>query len=232
MSKSPLERTAGIVLCGGHSSRMGAPKHLLPFGGQTMLQVVVETLRPVVSPVVVVRSAGQDLPELPADVLITEDEKPDLGPLAGLCAGMAALVEAPLGRDSVFTASCDAPLLKPDVVRYLIGSRGKHDIAAVRDGEFCHAVAAVYSARLLPRIREMLRERRLRLQSLIEASDARFVEAGEIRRFDPDLHSFRNANTPQEYAALLQIAGLPSDAALCDHLPTDSAAKTPCQTFF
>ena len=227
---------------------MGTPKHLLPFGDsrtdrqsvpqRTMLQVVVETLRQVASPVVVVRSAGQELPELPADVLIAEDEEPELGPLAGLCAGMEALVDgsfshdsessersaawmayprrAPLrkafesrlnGVEAAFLASCDTPLLRPDVARYLIDSLGDHDAAVVRDGEFCHVLAAVYSIRLFPRIREMLRERRLRLQGLIETSDTRIVEADEIRRFDSNLHSFRNANTPEDYATLLRIAG-------------------------
>jgi len=193
---------------------MGTPKHLLPFGDirtdcqsvpqRTMLQVVVETLRQVASPVVVVRSAGQELPELPADVLIAEDEEPELGPLAGLCAGMEAISN---DVKAAFLASCDTPLLRPDVARYLIDLLGEHDAAVVRDGEFCHVLAAVYSIRLFPRIREMLRERRLRLQGLIETSDTRIVEADEIRRFDSNLHSFRNANTPEDYATLLRIAG-------------------------
>ncbi|MCA9117229.1 MAG: NTP transferase domain-containing protein, partial [Planctomycetaceae bacterium] len=55
-------RVAGIVLCGGRSSRMGQPKHLLPFGDETMLQRVVRTLSAVVSPVVVVAARGQQLP--------------------------------------------------------------------------------------------------------------------------------------------------------------------------
>jgi molybdenum cofactor guanylyltransferase len=243
-----IERAGGIVLCGGRSSRMGTPKHLLPFGERrtdcqsvpqrTMLQVVVETLRSVVSPVVVVRAVGQELPELPPDVLLAEDEEPELGPLAGLCAGMAALIDQSFSRDSealrrgarrgsridaallsedsesrlngleaVFLASCDAPLLKPEVASFLIEARGERDAAVVRDGAFCHVLAAVYSVRLLPRIREMLRERNLSLKGLLEASDTRIVAADEIRRLDPDLRSFRNANTAEEYAEILRIAG-------------------------
>jgi molybdopterin-guanine dinucleotide biosynthesis protein A len=45
---------AGIVLCGGRSTRMGSAKALLPFGAETMLQRVVRLLGTVVSPVVVV----------------------------------------------------------------------------------------------------------------------------------------------------------------------------------
>ncbi|HUR55514.1 MAG TPA: NTP transferase domain-containing protein, partial [Gemmataceae bacterium] len=63
-------QTAGIVLCGGRSSRMGRAKAWLPFGGETMLQRVVRVVGEVVSPVVVVAAAGQDVPPLPVGVRI------------------------------------------------------------------------------------------------------------------------------------------------------------------
>ena len=82
---------AGIVLCGGRSSRMGRPKAWLPFGVETMLQRVVRILREVVEPVVVVAAPNQDVPALPAGVEIVHDEVEGKGPLAGLAAGLAAL---------------------------------------------------------------------------------------------------------------------------------------------
>ena len=42
-------KTAGIVLCGGRSSRMGRPKAWLPFGGELMLQRIVRILRAVLT---------------------------------------------------------------------------------------------------------------------------------------------------------------------------------------
>ncbi len=56
---------AGVVLCGGKSTRMGVPKATLPFGPETMLQRVVRLLGTVVSPIVVVAARDQELPELP-----------------------------------------------------------------------------------------------------------------------------------------------------------------------
>ena len=85
-------RVAGIVLCGGRSSRMGQPKHLLPFGDETMLQRVVRTLSAVVSPVVVVAARGQQLPELPPETLIAHDDLENPGPLGGIAAGMQAIM--------------------------------------------------------------------------------------------------------------------------------------------
>ena len=64
-------QVGGIVLCGGHSRRMGSPKALLPFGDETMLQRVLRLLAPVVGPLVVVAARDQQLPELPSGVEIT-----------------------------------------------------------------------------------------------------------------------------------------------------------------
>src|SRR5258705_212022 len=77
----------GIVLCGGKSTRMGASKALLPFGPETMLQRVVRLLETVVSPIVVVAAADQQLPDLPPDVIVSRDEREARGPLEGLRAG-------------------------------------------------------------------------------------------------------------------------------------------------
>src|SRR5579884_2944487 len=101
-------KVGGIVLCGGQSRRMGRAKAWLPFAGDFMLPHVIRRLAKAVLPVVVVASAGQDVPPLPADVPVVRDEEKDRGPLQGLAAGLAALegqVEA------VYLSSCDVPLL-------------------------------------------------------------------------------------------------------------------------
>ena len=84
-------RAAGIVLCGGRSSRMGRPKAWLPFGNEFMLARVVRVLREAVDPVVVVAAPDQDVPPLPPAVRIIRDEIEGKGPLGGLAAGLAAL---------------------------------------------------------------------------------------------------------------------------------------------
>ena len=73
--------TAGIVLCGGRSSRMGRAKALLPFGDEVLLQRVVRILREVVDPVVVVAAPGQELPVLPPTVRVVHDDRALSGPV-------------------------------------------------------------------------------------------------------------------------------------------------------
>jgi 2-C-methyl-D-erythritol 4-phosphate cytidylyltransferase len=61
-----MSSSAGIVLTGGRSSRMGTPKAALEWHGSTLLHRTIGILARVTDgPVVVVRAAGQDLPALP-----------------------------------------------------------------------------------------------------------------------------------------------------------------------
>src|SRR5687767_5196010 len=108
---------AGIVLCGGKSTRMGVPKATLPFGPETMLQRVVRLLGTVVSPIVVVAAKEQSLPALPDAVTVTRDEREARGPLEGLRAGLKALPESVA---AAYVTSCDVPLLVPALVERMI----------------------------------------------------------------------------------------------------------------
>src|SRR5262245_66661702 len=83
------DRVGGIVVCGGHSRRMGRPKDWLPFGTELLLQRVVRTVGEAVEPIVVVAANDQELPPLPSCVEIARDRNRDRGPLEGLAAGLA-----------------------------------------------------------------------------------------------------------------------------------------------
>lgn len=195
---------AGIVLCGGRSSRMGQPKLSLPFGPELMLHRVVRILSEVVSPIVVVAAPRQELPELPPDVLIARDEQEHLGPLAGLAAGLAAL---PQDMDAAYVSSCDVPLLRPEFVRRMIESLGEHDIAIPRDGQYHHPLAAVYRTHLKNDVQELLRANRMRPVFLLERCRVNEVDVEALRAVDPELDSLRNLNQPEDYAAALRDAG-------------------------
>ena len=196
---------AGIVLCGGKSTRMGVPKATLPFGPEMMLQRVVRLLGTVVDPIVVVGARGQELPALPAAVPITRDERDARGPLEGLRAGLKAL---PAAVDAAYVTSCDVPLLVPAFVQRLIELLGEHDIAVMEIGGFAHPLSAVYRRATLPHIEELLAHDRLRPAYLFEAVRTRRVTPEEMRDVDPDLRTLRNLNTREDYLAALAEAGL------------------------
>ena len=86
--------SAGVVLAGGRSSRMGTPKAALEWHGSTLLRRTTGILaRATGGPVVVVRAPGQELPELPPDVEVVDDPREGQGPVQGMAAGLAALAD-------------------------------------------------------------------------------------------------------------------------------------------
>jgi molybdopterin-guanine dinucleotide biosynthesis protein A len=190
----------GIVLAGGKSTRMGTSKAMLPFGPETMLQRVVRILGEVVSPIVVVAAGDQSLPELPASIIVTRDEREGRGPLEGLRAGLKALPE---DVDAAYVTSCDVPLLVPGFVEQMFDLARGHDIAVMEIDGFPHPLSAVYRRSTLPHVERLLEADRLRPVFLFDAVRTRRVQPNEITA-DPTLQTLQNLNTPEDYEAALR----------------------------
>lgn len=200
-----LADLAGVVLCGGESSRMGSPKAWLDFGGEPLLARVVRVVAQVTGEVVVVAAPGQDLPPLPGGVRVVRDAVSGKGPLMGLAAGLEAVAPLP-----AFVSSTDAPFLHPALIRRLAGLRGEeHDIAVPRAFGHHHPLAAVYASATRAEIAALLAEDRLRPFFLFErmrtlvAEPTLLLEDPALASADPELWSLRNVNTPAEYREAL-----------------------------
>ena len=181
---------AGIVLCGGKSSRMGRAKACLPWRGQPMVAHIVSILRPIVDDVVVVASDALELPAL--DARVVRDREPELGPLAGIREGLEEI-----DSDYAFVTGTDVPFLSPDFVKALLsyGCAAAPEI----DGHV-QTLAAVYPRSSSERIAAMLAAGHARPLRLLEELDYRRVSASEL----PDLQSVRGFNTPEEYLAAVR----------------------------
>ena len=210
-----MTQVAGIVLCGGHSRRMGYSKSLLPFGDETMLQRVLRLLGPVVDPLVVVAARNQELPDLPSHVQVTWDEAPDQGPLQGICAGLDALDGL---AEAAYITSCDVPLLIPAFVEALIDALGNHEIAVPVDSRFHHPLAAVYRIDVLGRIKQLLASDQRRPMFLLEQSDTVRITVDQLKAVDPDLLTLQNINQPADYLAALKSSGLTAPHDVVDKL--------------
>jgi molybdopterin-guanine dinucleotide biosynthesis protein A len=210
-----------VILCGGESRRMGQSKAWLPFGSERMLGRVVRLVSTVAGPLVIVAAPGQELPPLPASVLVAHDPVRGRGPLQGLAAGLAAL---PDHVELAYATATDVPFLQPAWIRRLISLIGDHDLAIPQCDGYHHPLAALYRrATALPAIDSLLQDDRLRPVFLMEVLRTRIVTADELREADPELLTLRNLNTPEDYRAALVQAGLsalePATVENRPHLP-------------
>jgi molybdenum cofactor guanylyltransferase len=187
---------------------MGAPKAALEWHGSTLLaRTVALVARATSGPVVVVRAAGQDLPELPEGTLVADDPREGAGPLQGIAAGLAALT----GRaDVAFVSSTDMPFLHPAfirrVLRVLDGSQAT-DVALPVARGYKQPLAAAYRVSLAEAAERLVKEDRLRPAFLFDQcrvetlDDAALKQDPVLAALDPDLDSVLNVNTPADYAA-------------------------------
>ena len=207
MSATTIPGLGAVVLCGGQSSRMGSPKAWLDFEGEPLLARVVRRIAEAAFPIVVVAAPGQEIPTLPAEVLVVRDPVSGRGPLQGIAAGMDALS----GRASMaFVSSTDVPFIHSELVRRLHALRGDtFDIAVPRAKGHYHPLSAIYGIEARPEIEALLAADRLRPFYLFErmrtifADEALLFEGAELGAADPELLSLENVNTPEEYAAAL-----------------------------
>ncbi|MET0188574.1 MAG: molybdenum cofactor guanylyltransferase, partial [Pseudonocardia sediminis] len=146
---------AGIVVAGGRSSRMGSSKAWLDWHGVPLLSRTVALLgRALDGPLVVVRGAGQELPELPAGTEVVDDPVPDRGPLPAIGVGLARVADR---VDAAFVASVDIPLLRPEFVAAVLGALdGAHDVVLPVAHGHHQPLAAAYRTSLAPTIAELV----------------------------------------------------------------------------
>lgn len=207
-------RSAGIVLCGGQSQRMGRPKADLVFGDETLLQRIVRTLLEVVERVVVVHAAEQGLPAFDDRVTAVADRVAFAGPLVGLQVGLETLEAQEYDR--VYLTGCDAPFLSPVFVRTMLNYVGKYDVAIPVDDEFFFPLAAAYQTRVLPQVQELVQRGERRPRMLLDACRTLRIPTHTLTSVDLQLRSLVNVNTPRDYRAALQAHALPEPDWLKD----------------
>jgi len=212
-----------IVLAGGGATRLGAAAQESP-GGKAALQLdgrpflahVVAAVAGEVGRTLVVAAPGQALPAVEG-MEIVRDTRAAAGPLAGLADGLRAAVAAggPTAAPRVaFVASCDAPLVRRDVVRMLLeraaGGHARWTVPVV--GGRRQVLTSVLRIDMLPRIEAWMAGGRRDLRGLfaaVAAEDPGSVEEVSedvVAAVDPTLASFLDVDTPDDLRRLHALA--------------------------
>jgi molybdopterin-guanine dinucleotide biosynthesis protein A len=117
----------GVILAGGPNTGIaGTLKALLPFGGETLIERQIKTMREICTEIIVVTNTPKPFFRiLDSSVRLITDYFPDCGPLGGMHAAFH-LARNPL----VWIAGCDMPFLSASVAVRLAESR-KDTVQAV-----------------------------------------------------------------------------------------------------
>src|SRR5204863_3276891 len=118
---------------------------------------------------------------------------------------LTALVHSP--HERVFVVGCDMPLLNPSLVRYMAQVPDTADVLIPRwtdeaGLEQLETLHAIYTRRCIEPIRKKIQEGKLKAADLLEDLSVCYLREDELRQFDPNLTSFRNINTSEEWIAM------------------------------
>ena len=191
-------KIVGLLLAGGQSRRMGGgDKALRLLGGRSLLERVIERLRPQTT-ALVLNANGDPARFAACGLPVVADSIPDFaGPLAGILAGLDWAAEHRSDCPLVTSVATDAPFLPEDLVERL--AQGMEaagaELACAASGGQAHPVIGLWPVRLRDELRQALVEEGIRK---VDIWTARYrlatVSFPEVAGIDP----FFNANRPED----------------------------------
>lgn len=199
VSGSNGERIGAVILAAGASTRMGTPKQLLEYRGQTLLRrSAFAALNAGCSPVVVVTGAhAEQLREelRGLDVVEIKNAQWEPGMGSSVRVGVEAVVEADAGVAAVVLMLCDQPFVTREVVDRLVATyrqTGRPIVASQYGGSF--GVPALFDKSFLEE-----------LARLEDGEGAKQI----IQKHLPEVHLLPfpggeiDVDTPEDFARLL-----------------------------
>jgi len=184
----------GLVLTGGHSSRMGQDKALLEVQGVTQLERSVALLEAFVDEVYVSVRGDQSAEPVRSRYRQITDQRADFGPAAGILAAHA------YNPDSAWlVVACDMPLLQPGLLSELAERRsGIATAFAGADGQ-PEPLCAIYEPAILHQMQELAEgSGRLSPRSLLSGQGVHLIKSESSGLL-------RSANTQQDMKELSEL---------------------------
>jgi len=184
----------GLILAGGRSSRMdGHDKGLLPLIDKTMIECVIEKLKPQVDQILI--SANRHIEKYQSyGYEVHLDEYDDFrGPLAGMAEGLSHSKS-----EYLLTVPCDGPLLPTDIAARMLTFAQNNQLKAVFafDGKYKQPSYNLIHSDLSASIHRSLERHEHKLGKWLLDNGAIPID------FSDQKAAFLNVNTPEDLQRL------------------------------
>jgi molybdopterin-guanine dinucleotide biosynthesis protein A len=206
-----VENLSVLILAGGRSRRMGQDKAWLRLDGAALVERVARRVLPVAEEVLFSANAAEPFAQLtsslPVPAAVVADLFPGAGPLAGIHAGLRAA-----RGDLLLALAVDLPFVNLALVRHIVGLAQGWDAVVPQmphptTGELVwEPLHALYRRSCLPAITARLAAGERRTVSFLSDVRTRPLTLAEITPFDPELRSFFNVNTADDWHDAQRLA--------------------------
>lgn len=196
MADTPLP--PGLILAGGKSSRMGSDKAFLTIGGDTIVGHIARRLRPQVSDVIL--NAPADFPNPLGLMHLPDPIDGQIGPLAGVLAGLRDIGTRSLDTRHLLTVPSDSPFVPHDLGARLIAAATDPDaiIITASDGRN-HPVFGLWPVSIASDLEAWLSDPvNRRIKAFFKRHPVLTVEFAMVETSHGPLDPFFNINTPRD----------------------------------
>ncbi|HEY4391437.1 MAG TPA: molybdenum cofactor guanylyltransferase [Paenibacillus sp.] len=175
-----------IIIAGGRSSRMGTNKALLTLNGMSVIERMTLELNPVSQQILIAGGQHDDYNHLGLEVVA--DQYPDMGPLAGLHAGLSATIS-----EWNLVVACDMPFVHRGVFEAIaeraarveeenafIEQEGRIQAIIVQAGGRIQPLLAAYSRDVLPGLQLALESGRLRMSEWVTSLHVDYIDGADL----------------------------------------------------
>ncbi len=170
----------------------GRNKAFLRLSGRHFLDCLLTTLSSLFSECMIVTREPALYHQFNMKIVV--DQLHIRSPLTGIHAALKAM-----SSDFAFVTGCDAPLLKPEVVKVLIDTIVPDvDIVVPASGSYYQPLCALYSKRCADTIAKHLMKGDVKIDHIFNEVRLKTVPYARLKAADPQLISFFNINTPED----------------------------------
>jgi len=191
-----------VFQAGGKSQRMGRDKALVDFHGQPLIKRVIQRVQHLADEIIVTTNNPDSYKFL--GLPLFRDIFPGRGSLGGLYTALSAA-----NRPTVAVLACDMPFVNPGLLEYQADqiNRGNVDVVIPQTNAGWEPFHAVYRRDTCREsLKSALNSGKWRVDSWFPDVNVFPVPQDIWIKYDPQLLSFFNINTPQDLDYAVQIA--------------------------
>jgi len=189
------EKTTGVILAGGSSSRFGTNKSLALFRQEPLIRHVAKCLETIFPERLLVTNEPDTFAFL--NWPMTGDLFRECGPLAGIHAALKKIK-----TEQGFIIACDMPLLKTEFISSLCNLAGDWEAALPWPPSGPEPLHAVYRRKANDLLESQLNRGNYKIVKVVESLRLRTVDLEELKSMGGDMSVFYNINQKKDLEEL------------------------------
>ncbi len=182
------------ILAGGKARRVSICKSFIKIGNKNLIDIVIEKLSLIFRDnIYIVIKEEQRESFRNYKNLVIEHAK-ESSSLLGIYTALSHTKE-----EWNFIIGTDMPGVNTELIREMSKYKEGYDIVVPFVNGYTEPLFAFYNRRVLPYVALKVKEGKLKIQKLFEKTKVLYIKEDIIKRFDPELISFININTWDDY---------------------------------